>query len=191
VPGDPSPDERQAGSDLPDLGATGAAMREEWRAKQEAVTNDAAEQWRHSRTLLDLARDHMHRGDVVAVTVAGHEAIGEVVEVARDRIALLGDESRGTGRRVDVHLVDGMPLTLRVVQRARAGGRSGARTATFRARLLELEASGGPVVLTTAMGGDPFTGILSVGADFVVIATTAGVETVIALGAVSSVGPAA
>jgi hypothetical protein len=72
-------------------------MREEWRTEQEAVTHDAAEQWRHSRTLLDLARDHMHRGDLVAVTAAGHEAVGEIVEVARDRIALLGAAPFGTG----------------------------------------------------------------------------------------------
>jgi hypothetical protein len=57
---------------------------------------------------------------------------------------------------------------------ARAGGRSGARTATFRARLLELEAAGAPVVIATAMGPDLFTGTLGVGTDLVVIATTAG-----------------
>jgi hypothetical protein len=169
----------------PDLGATGAAMREEWRTEQEAATEDAAEQWRHSRTLLDLARDHMHRGDRVAITVAGHRATGEIIEVARDRIALLDDVLR-----VDVHVVDSVPLTLRVVERARAGGRSGAHTATFRSRLLELESAGAPVSIATTSDAEVFVGALSVGTDLVVIASAPGVETVVALSAVASVSPA-
>ena len=169
----------------PDLGASGAAMREEWRAEQESVTRDAAEQWRHSRTLLDLAREHMHRGDRVAITVARPRAVGVIIEVASDRIALLGD-----GVRADVHVADAIPLAFSVVERARAGGRTGARTASFRARLLELEAAGAPVVLATTIGPDPFTGILNVGTDLVVIATVAGTETVVALSAVGYVSPA-
>jgi hypothetical protein len=162
-------------------------MREEWRAEQESVTHDAAEQWRHSRTLLDLARDHMHRGDRVAITVAGHRAVGEIIEVPRDRIAVLDDLA---GARVDVHVTDAIPLAFSVIERARAGGRSGARTATFRARLLELEAAGSLVAVATSMGADRLTGTLSVGTDLVVIATPAGAETVIALSAVASVAPA-
>jgi hypothetical protein len=172
----------------PDLGATGAAMREEWRTEQEAVTDDAAEQWRHSRTLLDFARDHMHRGDRVAITVAGHRAVGEIVEVASDRIAVL-DESFPGGHRVDVHVVDSVPLTLRVVERARAGGRSGAHTTTFRARLLELESAGTLVAIATVTDPEALVGSLSVGGDIVVIATPIGIETVIALSAVASVSP--
>jgi hypothetical protein len=173
----------------PDLGATGAAMREEWRTEQVAATDDAAEQWRHSRTLLDVARDHMHRGDRVAITVAGHRAVGEIVEVARDRIALLDELFPGGGRRVDVHVVDSVPLTLRVVERARAGGRSGAHTTSFRARLLELESGGSPVAIATASDPEALVGSLSVGTDIVVIATAIGIETVIALSAVASVSP--
>jgi hypothetical protein len=165
-------------------------MREEWRSEQEAATDDAAEQWRHSRTLLDLARDHMHRGDRVAITVAGHRCAGVIIEVARDRIALLDEVVPGEERRADVHVVDSIPLTLRVVERARAGGRSGAHTATFRARLLELEAAGAPVAVSTAVDTEAFVGTLSVGTDLVVIAATVGVETVIALSAVASVSPA-
>ena len=93
-------------------------MREEWRAEQEAATRDAAEQWRHSRTLLDLAREHMHRGDRVAITVGRPPAAGEIVEVATDRIALFDDE-----RRTDVHLIDSVPLAFTIVERA-AFGRS-------------------------------------------------------------------
>jgi hypothetical protein len=160
-------------------------MREEWRAEQEAATRDAAEQWRHSRTLLDLAREHMHRGDRVAITVAGHRTVGAIIEVASDRIALLDETVR-----TDVHVTDAVPLAFGVVERALAGGRTGARTASFRARLLELETAGAPVAVATSIGPDPFIGTLSVGTDLVVVATAAGTETVIALSAVASVSPA-
>lgn len=170
----------------PDLGASGAAMREAWREEQESVTRDAAEQWRHSRTLLDLAREHMHRGDRVAITVAGHRAVGVIIEVASDRIGLLDH-----GARSDVHVTDALPLAFSVVERARAGGRTGARAASFRARLLELEAAGEPVLVATSMGLDTFTGALSVGTDLVVLTTTAGVDTVVSLSSVASVSPAA
>lgn len=171
----------------PDLGAVGGAMRAEWRAEQEAATSDAAEQWRHSRTLLDLAREHMHRGDRVAITVAGHRAVGTIIEVASDRIALL--DGSDDERRTDVHVIDAVPLAFSVVERARAGGRSGARTASFRARLLELEAAGATVVVATALAPEPFTGTLSVGTDHIVLTTATSDETVIALAAVASVSP--
>jgi len=188
---DHSDEERTDQSRPPDLGASGAAMREAWREEQESVTRDAAEQWRHSRTLLDLAREHMHRGDRVAITVAGHRTVGVIIEVASDRIALLDDTSRDHAARTDVHVVEAIPLVLSVVERARAGGRTGARTASFRARLLELEAAGEPVIIATSMGLDTFTGALSVGADLAVIATVAGVDTVVSLSSVASVSPAA
>jgi hypothetical protein len=167
------------------LGAAGAAMREEWRAEQDAETRDAAEQWRHSRTLLDLAREHMHRGDRVAITVVGHRTVGTIIDVATDRIALLDDTTR-----TDVHVCEALPLAFTVVERARAGGRTGARSASFRARLLELETGGMPVVVATAIGPDPLTGSLSVGTDLVAVKTGAGDETVIALSAVAFVSPA-
>ena len=90
-----------------------------------------------------------------------------------------------------MHVLDAIPLAFSVVERARAGGRTGARTASFRARLLELEAAGAPVTVATAIGPDTYVGTLSVGTDLVVIATSAGVETVVALSAVASVSPAA
>jgi hypothetical protein len=132
----------------------------------------------------------MHRGDRVAITVAGHRAVGEIIEVASDRIALLDHSAGADHVRTDVHVTAAVPLAFSVVERARAGGRSGARTATFRARMLELEAAGAPVVVATAIWPDPITGTLSVGADLVVIATGAGAETVIAFSAIAFVSPA-
>ncbi len=127
------------------LAAAGAAAREEWRSEQEAAARDAVEQWQHARTLVDVAREYMHRGDRVAITVAGHHATGEIVEVARDRLAVFDGD-----RRIDVHLHDALPLALRVVERARAGGRSGTRAVSFRARLLEMETAATRVMVATA-----------------------------------------
>jgi hypothetical protein len=161
----------------------GAAMREEWRAEQESETNDALEQWRHSRTVVDLARDLMHRGDRVAVHAAGHRAEGVIVEVARDRIAVF-DDTHDT--RVDVNIAEPVAWSVTVVERARAGGRSGASAAGFRARLLELE--GRAVTLATAIGPDRVTGTLGVGVDVVMVTTAVG-ETLLPIAAVVWVAP--
>ena len=168
----------------PDLGAAGAAMREEWRAEQESVTDDAVEQWRHSRTLLDLARDLMHRGDHVAIIAGAHRAVGVIVEVARDRVAVFDDVHDA---RVDVQIAETIPWSLTVVERARSGGRSGAQFASFRARLLELE--GRAVTIATMLGPDRVTGTLGVGVDVVMVTTAVG-ETLIPLSSVVSVAPA-
>jgi hypothetical protein len=175
VPGDPD--------DVPDLGDAGASMREEWRDEQESVTQDAIEQWRHSRTLLDLARDLMHRGDHVSVLAGGHRVVGVIVEVARDRIAVF-DEPHDV--RVDVQIAPTIPLSLTVVEPARSGGRSGAQFASFRARLLELE--GRPVTVATTLGPDRVTGTLGVGVDVVMVTTAVG-ETLLPLSTVVSVAP--
>ena len=100
---------------------------------------------------------------------------------------VLDDSAPDHVRRTDLHVVDAIPLAFSVIDRARAGGRTGARTASFRGRMLELEAAGDPVTVATAIGPDAYVGTLSVGTDLLVIATSAGVETVVALPAVASV----
>ena len=79
----------------PDLVATGAAMREAWRAEQEAAARDARESWTHRQTVTDRLRAHMHRGDTLTVTVAGHRLIGTVEEVGDDLLALRTPSGRG------------------------------------------------------------------------------------------------
>ena len=69
----------------------GAAMREEWRVEQEEITRDAAEVWQHARTLLDVAREYMHRGDRVVVTAAGHRIPGDVDLAAQLLLGLLNE----------------------------------------------------------------------------------------------------
>jgi len=161
-------------------------MREEWRAEQEEITRDAAEVWQHARTLLDVAREYMHRGDQVVVTAAAHRASGVIIEVARDRIAVFDTVSE---TRVDVQIVDSVPLMLHVIERARAGGRSGARAESFRARLLELEASGEPVAIATTHTADRIIGTIAVGVDVIVVTTAVG-ETVVPFPAIAAAAPA-
>ena len=48
------------GLEHPDLAGVAAEMRAEWRAEQEDATEDAAAQWRHSRTLEDWLGERMH-----------------------------------------------------------------------------------------------------------------------------------
>jgi len=160
-------------------------MREEWRAEQEDATRDAAEQWQHSRTLIDVAREYMHRGDRVAITASGHRSVGVVIEVADDRIALLERE-----RRTDVRVSDAVPLMMNVIEKAREGGRTGTQTASFRARLLELEMTGERVALATSVRPDPFVGRVRVGTDHVVMALAGDTEIVVALSTVAFVAPA-
>ena len=164
----------------------GAALREEWRAEQEEITRDAAEVWQHARTLLDVARDYMHRGDRVVVTAARHRASGVIIEVARDRIAVFDAVS---DTRVDVQVADFVPLTMHVSERARAGGRSGARAESFRARLLELESSETAVAIATTHSGDRIIGTIAVGVDVVVVTGALG-ETVVPLTAIAAAAPA-
>ena len=179
---DPPADEPSSRSRRP----TGAAIREEWRTEQEAATEDAAEQWRHSRTLLDLTRSPT-RIDRMAITVAGHRVVGEIIEVARvDRIALLNSAcpAHAAGRRAGRRLG---AARVRVVESARAGGRSGAHARRSGPGCSSSKLRGGPVVVATVVDAEVLVGALTVGTDLVVIATTLGVETVVALSAVATV----
>lgn len=167
----------------PDLGATGAAMRAEWRAEQEAAARDAVEAWQHGRTLVDVLVDCMHRGDRVALDAAGHRVIGEVADVGPDVVSLMA-----LSGRVDVHLAPSVPLHVQVDERARYGGhRSDGSAPSFRARLLEWETSGEEVSLATLADAETFDGVLQVGADVVVVRTRLGAEHYLPLAAVVSV----
>lgn len=145
------------------LGDLGAALRAEWRADEEEWTRAAVERWRHERTLLDVLREHMHRGDTVALRLPHVTLTGMVSAVGEDLFAVASGDAR-----VDVQIGERTPLVVRVVERARAGGTRGNAVTTFRARLLELETGGQEVdVATTA--GDVLHGRLGVGSDHVIV----------------------
>ena len=160
-------------------------MRDAWRSEEEAAGADAAEQWRHSRSLTDRLTECMHRGDPVAVVVAGHRFAGEVAEVGADLLSLLT-----VAGRVDVNICDAVPLALEVVDRVRTGGRSGASSSGgFRGRLLSREAEGVEVTIGTSFLSEPFDGKVGVGADHICVTGRGGGEVFVALSSVAFVAP--
>jgi hypothetical protein len=105
----------------------------------------------------------MHRGDTVALRMGDATFTGRIRGVGHDVATIeVGDD------RVDVAVHDGSPLVLRVVERARAGGTRGDPPSTFRARLLELEATRCDVEVGLA-SGDVLRGPLVVGADHLIV----------------------
>ncbi|MFI5046346.1 MAG: hypothetical protein ACHQIG_04730 [Acidimicrobiia bacterium] len=168
-----------AGLDTAGLGTAAAAVRADWQADEEHWTAAALEQWRHGRTLTDVARDHLHRGDTISLLWAGCSiaVTGRVLGVSDDALAV-----ETSGSRVDVHLAPSTAIAWRVVERAERGGCRGLALGTFRARLLELEAGDDPVDVALD-GDDTLHGALQVGRDHIVVHTPGG-EWVVALSAV-------
>jgi hypothetical protein len=174
----------------PALAAEAAAARAAWRAEEEEWTQAEADRWMHRRTLVDLAREYLHRGDTVAVVAAGTTFRGTLTRVGNDWLQVMT-----AGGAVDIALTltgkwDGplpAPVMIQQLERASAGGcRDDGSVATFRARLLEHEANGEDVVVGSALLGEELQGVLTVGADHVVV-TAGEIET--ALVAVSWVRP--
>lgn len=158
-------------------------MREEWRAEEEAAGADAAEQWRHTRSLCDRLVECMHRGDPVAAVVAGTRFTGEVVEVSTDLLSL-----QTYAGRVDVHLADPVPLALHVVERVKSGGHAGTVSmGGFRGRLLARESDGAEVTLGAGVPPEAYDGTLRVGSDHVCVVGRGGGEVFLALSSVAFV----
>lgn len=148
----------------PDLARTGAYVRAELRAEAEEYEALAAKDLARSRTLRDVAMSACHRGDLVEVLVASGRFVGRVVAAAGDLASL-----ETATEAVDVWLR--APLALRVVERARSGGRStGGGAASFKARLAEHEASGVPLVVGTRLPPGELHGVIAaVAVDHVVL----------------------
>jgi hypothetical protein len=173
-------------SQHPDLASTGAAMREEWRAEQEAATRDAHEDWTHRQSLTDRLRTHMHRGDTLLVAVAGERVIGHVEEVGDDLLAL-----RTPAGRIDVHVAATVPLWFEVTEAAQQGGHRGSVTAErrFRQALIGRERDA-EVRLGTLGEPTGLEGRLEVGADHVVVTTRNGNAYVVPISGVAWIRPA-
>src|SRR5262245_4577981 len=112
-----------------------AAAAAQWRADEEAWAAAALAQWRHQRSLVDVAREHLHRGDTLTVSWSDTSTTftGAIVGVGTDLLAL-----SAVGARVDIALGSHVPIVWRVVRRARDGGSRGHALDSLRARLLEL-----------------------------------------------------
>jgi hypothetical protein len=161
------------------FGDAAAAARSEWRADEEDWTRAAVERWLHARTLLDVVRECMHRGDTVTVRVGDRVFSGRVGAVGSDVFSL--DVSDG---RVDVAADDGARFLLRVDARARSGGARGDHATTLRARLLELESARCDVEIGPDLG-DTVRGQLCVGRDHVVVRAAEIPDTVMPMAAVA------
>jgi hypothetical protein len=167
------------------IGDAAAAVRAEWRADEDEWSRAALEHWQHQRTLLDVVRECMHRGDTIALRLPHVTFTGRVRAVGDDIVAIdvLGQS------RVDVRVDAYTPIVVRVLERARAGGTRGDAVTTFRARLLELEMDEHDVELGANGGDEIVCGRLQVGHDHVIGHERDGTSAVIALAAVAWVRP--
>jgi len=178
-------------ADDPDLESVFAVAREEQRAEEEEYTRAAARQWARHRDLIDVARELQHRGDMVSVRVGESVFVGVIDAVGRDYLQLRTD-----GGRVDIPLVrpnrehGALPLLIRVIRRARAGGRRAEPGAsTFRARLLEYDGEEIDAVIGAVVLREELRGRLVVGRDHVVVHDRDGGQTYLPLGYVAWVKP--
>jgi hypothetical protein len=164
----------------PQLESAAGAAREELRAEEEEYVRAAARQWARHRDLLDVARELQHRGDTVAIDVGETSFRGLIAAVGRDYVQVATPAGR-----VDVPVVTAsgaLPLVIRVVERARRGGRRAEPGAqTFRARLLEYDADEVDALIGSALLRDDLRGRLTVGRDHVVVHGRDGDETYLPL----------
>jgi hypothetical protein len=156
----------------PDLGATGAEMRAEWRAETEAATADAAEQHRRRRSLADWLTERAHAGDRIAVAVGSQRLAGLVDQTGPDLIGL-----KAVFGRVDVHLTGGSPLYIELVDHPDSGGHRTPTTKTFYDALAAHD--GTEVTMATMHEPNGIDGVLTVGTDFVSVVAKLGAETVV------------
>jgi hypothetical protein len=186
VSGDPFDD--LAGD--PELERVAGVAREDRRAEEEEYARAAARQWARHRDLLDITRELQHRGDTVAVHIGEHSFRGVIDAVGADYVQL-----RTPAGRVDIALVLGserapLPLVIRVVERAREGGRRAEPPArTFRARLLEYDGEGIEAVIGSLLVRDGLRGRLTIGRDHVVVRDADGSDTYVPLGHVAWAHP--
>jgi hypothetical protein len=182
--GDSSDDPFERLSGDSQLESAAGAAREERRVEEEEYAREAARQWARHRDLLDVARELQHRGDTVAIDVGETSFRGVVAAVGRDYVQLATPAGR-----VDVPVVTAagaLPLLIRVVERARRGGRRAEPGAqTFRARLLEYDADEVDALVGSAVSRDDLRGRLTVGRDHVVLRDRDSGETYVPLGSIA------
>jgi hypothetical protein len=147
-----------------DLEEVAAAIRSEIRLEAEEAEREAAVSAAMRRDLSDVARELMAHGDTVAVDVGQRIFVGPIVAVGSDVVTL-----EAGSWRVDVNLK--ALQRMRVVKRARSGGRRGPHgAASFRARLLELQLSGEAIEAGTTACDEPVVGpVVLVGCDHVAV----------------------
>jgi len=155
-----------------DLEEVAAVIRSEIRLEAEEAEREAAVSAAMRRDMADVVRELMAHGDTVAVDVGQRTFVGPILAVGSDVVALETGSSR-----VDVNLK--CLQRMRVVKRARSGGRrgTGRGTASFRARLLELQLSHEPIEAGIAGSDEPVAGpVALVGSDHIALGDEAEPE---------------
>lgn len=155
----------------PELARLSQRMRDELRSEAEEYEALAAKDLARGRRLADAVLLHCHRGDVVEVTTSSATFVGRITYCAGDLACMLTETAE-----VDVW-INGV-LSVRVVERAHRGGWGlSAGPASFKARLFEHEAGGGPVSIGTRLPDGEIEGrIAAVAVDHLVV-EVAGPET--------------
>lgn len=128
----------------------------EWRDEAEITELETRLGELRRRNLSDLAREAMHRGDVITVTVGARALTGSVMFVGRDYLVV-----KTPSVTADVRL----DRALLTISRQPVGGhttRGG--SATFRARLAEYEHTGEPVGFHLIGGAGNLSGRIVVAA---------------------------
>jgi hypothetical protein len=174
-----------------ELEAAAGAAREERRAEEEEYAHAAARQWARHRDLLDIVRELQHRGDIVVAQIGETAFRGVIDTVGADYLQL-----RTAAERVDISLVASeparvpMPLVIRVIERAREGGRRAEPAArTFRARLLEYDGEEIAAVIGSLLLREDLRGHVTIGRDHLVVRDGDGGETYLPIGYVAWVKP--
>jgi hypothetical protein len=162
----------------PDLAGVGGDMRAAWRAEQTDAAADAAEQWRHSRRLVDWLAERMHSGDRLAITIANMRFAGLVEEIGADLIGL-----RCAFGRVDINVAPGVPIVIEINDKALSGGSSANTGRTFREALFARDGVG-DMTVGTLHDPEGIDGTLYVGADFLSVVARRGAETAVPLASV-------
>jgi hypothetical protein len=172
-------------ADDPELRDAAARARHDWRVEQEETARDAYVAWRHTRTLDDVLRDCMARGDRVEVQVHGHAFRGVIVDVAHDLVSLREDPGRPP---VDVRRAAGVPLAVRVVAHAVAPGRrGGGEDGDFRGRLHAREDGGETCCVYLVGDVEPRRGRVAPGEGCAVVRGDDGRDTWCALAAIVAI----
>lgn len=154
----------------------------ELRADAEEDERLAAQASRRKRTLTDVARELMTRGDTVVVGVHHRRFTGRVLHAAGDLVTL-----RTASGTVDVNLR--APALLRVVERAASGGRDAHDgPSSFKARLFEVEMADEIVEIGCVNLGEEQPGrIVAVAVDHVVWSDRDGGEWFLPLSTITHV----
>ncbi|MGH2719716.1 MAG: hypothetical protein ACRDJU_14230 [Actinomycetota bacterium] len=155
-----------------DLQDVAASIRAELRREAEEAEREAAVVAGMRRSLAEVAGELMAHGDTVVIDAGGHRFSGRIAAVGADIVTVQSGRAQ-----VDVAL--GAVSSLRVLERARAGGIGSlpGHPATLRARLKELQLTGQEVEVGVAAAEEQVTGpVALVGADHVAIGEEVGPE---------------